>query len=148
MQGIYTWAISFTACSFTVLIINYLFPKGNVKNTATVVLVLYCLVSIIGPVKEIKSINMFESSETVIENEANATVTAAKTRIRLLTDEALKSVEINNYELELNISVKDEQLQIDGFSVYIENPQLIQKAKQAIFEKTGIEPDIYSLEQE
>ncbi|MBO4339175.1 MAG: hypothetical protein J5877_04580 [Clostridia bacterium] len=146
MNGLYSWALSFTVCSFIVLIINYLFPKGNVRKTATVVLVLFCLLSITEPLKQIKKIDLKTNEEIVTENENDITVSSVKTRIRLLTDEALKKAEINNYEIRIDISLNNEEIIINEFSVFIDNPQLTETAKNEIEKATGLTPEIHILE--
>ena len=148
MNGIYAWALSFTVCSFTVLIISYLFPKGNVKNTAVVVLVLYCLLSIISPIKEIKGIDLHIENESVTQTEYTSEISAAKTRIRLMTDEALENIGINNYELELDISLNDGELQINKYKIYVESSDFTETAKNAVTKSVGTEPEIGLLEKE
>lgn len=148
MNGLYSWALSFTVCSFIVLIINYLFPKGNVKNTATVVLVMFCIVSILNPIRETKRLNPFKNEYTEIETNqfTDGTVAAFKTQIRQLTDKALKEIGINDYEITVDVSIKENEIIIEKFDVYIESTELKEKAKEKITEKTGIEPNVFTFE--
>ncbi len=148
MNGIYSWALSFTVCSFIVLIINYLFPKGNVKNTETTVLVLFCIVSLIKPIREIKMLSPFKTEYTEIETNqfTDGTVAAFKTQIRQLTDKALKEIGINDYEMTVDVSVTENEIVVEKFDVYIENTELKEKAKEIITEKTGVEPNVFTFE--
>ena len=148
MNDIYSWALSFTVCSFIVLIINYLFPKGNVKNTATAVLVLFCIVSILNPIREIKMFKPFKNEYTEIETNqfTDGTVAAFKTQIRQLTDKALKEIGINDYEMTVDVSVTENEIVVEKFDVYIENTELKEKAKEIITEKTGVEPNVFTFE--
>jgi len=148
MNGLYSWALSFTVCSFIVLIINYLFPKGNVKNTATVVLVLFCIVSLLNPIREIKRLRPFKNEYTEIDTNqfTEGTVAAFKTQIRQLTDKALNEIGINDYEITVEVSIKENEIIIEKFDVYIESAELKEKARERIAEKTGVEPNVFTFE--
>lgn len=148
MNGLYSWAISFTVCSFIVLIINYLFPKGNVKNTATVVLVLFCIISIISPLKQIGKKDMIIINETQAETDFinDGKVSAFRAQIRMLTDEALNEIGITDYELTIDASLNNDEIQINQFRIKIDKNELKDKAKNAVKDKTGIEPEIETVE--
>lgn len=143
MNTLYSFALSFTVCSFAVLIINYLFPNGNVKKTASLVLSLYVLVSVITPLKALNKIELSISEKKEDEEVIlNGTASAVKSRLRMLTDKVLKEQGIDNYELKIDVSMDENDIVIERFTVLLEDITDSDTIKNEIREKTGIEPEI------
>lgn len=148
MNTIYSFTYSFVVCSFAVLIINYFVPKGNLKGITSLVLMLFMLVSVIKPIKNINNFrleNEMEESDTQANLENN-TAGAFKSSIRLMTDSVLKENGINDYELILELDKVDSEVVIREYKILINDKSKIELIKGKILEKVGIEPEISVIE--
>jgi hypothetical protein len=85
------------------------------------------------------SISGNEEDEEVI---LNGTASAVKSRLRMLTDKVLKEQGINNYELKIDVSMDENDIVIERFTVLLEDITDSDTIKNEIREKTGIEPEI------
>ena len=144
MNTFYAVALSFTACSFAVFIINYFIPNGNLKNISTLVLVLFVIVSAIKPIKEIKlkkSEYINEYTETEFNTESN-NAGIIKSNLRKLTADALKENGIDDYELIIDLDIYDGEVVIKEYTIKIENINMSETVKKTVSEKTGIEPEV------
>ena len=144
MNTFYAVALSFTACSFAVFIINYFISNGNLKNISTLVLVLFVIVSAIKPIKEIKlkkSEYINEYTETEFNTESN-NAGIIKSNLRKLTADALKENGIDDYELIIDLDIYDGEVVIKEYTIKIENINMSETVKKTVSEKTGIEPEV------
>ncbi len=146
MNELFSFAAAFTACSFAVLIIYYLTPNGNLKRITSLVLVLFTLISVIKPLKNIKTNKIQTDISLPSEDITDNTASVIKTKIRQLTNEALKANGIDNYELILDISIEENEIVINEYNIRIDDINKSEEIKNAVKEKVGFEPEINELD--
>jgi hypothetical protein len=149
MNEVLSVAKSFIFCSFAVLLISISAPKGSTEKIVSLVLVLFTLLSVVAPLKDIKGIRT-ERDETVVQSENGQTGgdRLINTQIRLLTDEALNSIGIDNYELIINTSSSDDgTVLIDEYTVFVDDISKKDEIISAVNEKTDLTPEIFEMDE-
>ena len=144
MNSILTITKNFLICSFAVFLLHYLIPKGNIKKTVSVVLIVFTLSSIIIPIKSINGLNLQinDSFNSFSEN----SLSAVKTNIRLMTDSSLREIGIDNYELEIDLEEDNDNYILTRYVIYIEDVSQKDKIADYITSKTGLIPQIELLQ--
>jgi len=147
MNSIYSWALSFTVCSFVVFVLNFFVPEGGMKRILSLVLVVYTLVSFIPAVNAVNNTNFNTSGLEESEYNENAlkenSVSLFKTQLRVLTDSALNEIGINDYELIIDLSMNEnKEIVIEEYTIVLDKDSDEQLIKTTVETKTGISPEI------
>ena len=152
MEYLKSWAVTFCICSFVVLIIKILCPKGNMEKSLNIVLSLFMISALIFPLSEKRNAPVINFDK--IENEisdsqgmsAEYSEAALKTQLRALTNEALNELGFNDFELNIELDTDSSgNIVLEKYEIQIPSGLDKEKIKNGIKEKVGTEPTISEL---
>lgn len=145
MELLRNWAVTFCICSFAILVFKLLCPKGNMEKSMNIVLSLFMIIALISPFAngiskedlgiDIQSNTNELNSDTINEHSASA----LKTELRVLTNTALNNMGITDFELEIELEVKEDgTINVTKYNILVPTGTDSEKVKTAIQKEIGV----------
>jgi len=136
---------TYTVCITLIfsIIFSLLLPKNSNGKVGKIIITVFIMLSLIAPFKANGFDLSFEDIKVINEQQTENKEKSYSTTIKSNIEKTLNDGNYKNSKVKVNVKIKDDELYIKSVEIYILNEYDKSEVKKYIFDKLGINAQVY-----